>query len=188
MGQSYVAFVSSCDGFAAFLQETADHTAVDHFQGISQFWQPGLPTHLPESWKERVRTDPEVAAYDRKMAKATDNFTRDQLRRDRQNAVKRLEQASLKLYRSEVFKEKQRERLYGHKALDNTPDVIAEIIPEKGRIAQTMMSKSASTFETKLEAMRDLQVLLAGDWSVYHRPGEEPKDGCCPYCTKELKQ
>jgi hypothetical protein len=103
MGQSYVAFVSSCDGFAAFVEQTADHTAVDHFQGISQFWQPGLPTHLPASWKERVRANPEVTAYDYDIAKATDNATRDQLKRERQNAIKRLEQASLKMHRSEVF-------------------------------------------------------------------------------------
>ncbi|KAG5787880.1 hypothetical protein H9Q69_013047 [Fusarium xylarioides] len=59
-GQSYTADTSSCDGLSAFLRHQPDHTAIEYFQGLSQFRHEGLPTQLPAVLKDKTSRHPEV--------------------------------------------------------------------------------------------------------------------------------
>lgn len=187
-GTSYVAFVSSCDGFAAFMREKPDHTVVDYFQGFRQFWQPGLPTELPAALKMKVLENPEVIECDRRMREAVDEPARERAKKDRQNAIKRVKKKELEQHRTESMGLKQRERLlHGvSSTLGNDPDPLNELIPEKGRVARAMTDDSPLSCDEQLKSMRDVLFLLKNDWSVYYRPGEELQSGACRFCKKEV--
>lgn len=189
-GQSYVAFVSSCDGFAAFMREKPDHTAVEYFQGISQFWQPGLPTKLPAALRAEVKGSQEIAEYDRKIREAVDNGVKDRATKDRQNAFKRLKKRALDLHRTERMKELRRERLiHGMPSTpSDDPDPLDELIPEKGRITKAMLSDSPLSEELESSIMQDMLSLSTNPWSVFYRPGEVPLDGACPYCRTNMEE
>lgn len=190
-GQSYVAFVSSCDGFAAFMGEEPDHTAVEYFQGISRFWQPGLPTELPAALRAEVSTSPEIIEHDRKIQEAVDTSTRDRAKKDRQNAIKRLEKRTLELHRAECMKQMRNKRLIHGitpSALGDDLDPLNELIPEKGRVAEAMVSDSPLGLGRELGVMRDMVFLLTAPWTVFYRPEELPQDGACPYCGKKMER
>lgn len=96
-GQSYIARISSCDGFAACLGEKPDHYAVDYFQGLEQFWQPGMPVRLPTFLRQQVRQAPELIDITEKMKCCTGGEL-EALKRDRINTLARLEKAALLSY------------------------------------------------------------------------------------------
>ncbi|KAI8682541.1 hypothetical protein NCS56_00377300 [Fusarium sp. Ph1] len=188
-GQSYVANVSSCDGFAAFRGEKLDHTAVEYFQGISQFRQPGLPTRLSAAQREGVRRLPEILMYDKEIAQAPDENSRSRVKRERQNALRKAEQTALRRHRQDSLAKLRRERLEGRlsQAPSEDPDPLKALIPERGRIAEKMASTSPASDEVKLEVMRDMLSLLRTSGGVFYRPGEVPKNGKCPYCDTALE-
>lgn len=190
-GQSYVANVSSCDGFAAFRGEKPDHTAVEYFQGISQFRQPGLPTRLPAAQKDELRQLPEITAYDQDITEAPDEERRNRAKRDRQNALRKVEKTALKEYRQDRLGKLRRERLLKgsrSQAPGEDPNPLNVFIPEKGRLADRMVSASPASSEEKLEVMRDMRSLLTTRLDVFYRPGEVPQDGECPYCNMVLER
>ncbi|OAQ57905.2 hypothetical protein VFPPC_11363 [Pochonia chlamydosporia 170] len=191
-GQSYVAFVSSCDGFAAFMREKPDHAAVEYFQGVSQFWQPGLPTKLPAALRDKINNHPDILELKREIKasgsiRSDKNTTKNQL-----NALrKRLERGALEEHRSKCFKEKRRDRLLrgSHRSADDDDDAdpLNDLIPEKGRVAQAMIRTLPVDHAKQPGIMRDALLLLTGPGSVYYRPQEVPKNGLCPYCGLAVK-
>ncbi|PWI65590.1 hypothetical protein PCL_07009 [Purpureocillium lilacinum] len=187
-GTSYVAFVSSCDGFAAFMRESPDHSVIDYFQGLGQFWQPNLPTSLPATLERKVLEHPEVGACDRQIQGAVDEEARAKAMTARQNIIKRHKRKALKGYRVEAMEAKQHERLlHGVPlTLDDDHDPLNDLIPEKRRLAQAMVGNSSLSCEEQLRYMRDALFLLENDWSVYYRPGEEPDKGACRFCHEAL--
>lgn len=191
-GQSYVAFVSSCDGFAAFRREKPDHTAVEYFQGVSQFWQPGLPTRLPAALKDRINKHPGILGLKKSAKEPGISISKERTVQKSLNVLRRqLERTALEDYRAECFKVKRRERLlHGsrHEACDDDEDPLNDLIPEKGRLAKAMICKSAADYIKQPDLMRDALVLLTGSGSVYYRPQEAPKDGLCPYCSLEMNR
>ncbi|UNI16754.1 hypothetical protein JDV02_003162 [Purpureocillium takamizusanense] len=187
-GTSYVAFVSSCDGFAAFMRESPDHSVIDYFQGLGQFWQPNLPTSLPASLERKVLEHPEIAACDRQIQNAVDEEARAKAMTARQNTIKRHRRSALKRHRVEAMEAKQHERLlHGVPSdVDDDYDSLDDLIPEKSRLARAMDGTSALSCDEQLRYMRDALFLLENDWSVYYRPGEEPEKGTCRFCHKAL--
>ncbi|KFA77150.1 hypothetical protein S40288_10234 [Stachybotrys chartarum IBT 40288] len=188
-GQSYVAFVSSCDGFAAFMREKPDHTAVEYFQGISQFWQPGLPTRILAEHRAQVKRNAEIMEYNRKLQDATDEFTIDRLSKDRQNAIKRLEKLALNEYRSKRMKEMRQDRLlHGFKstALNDDMNPLYDVMPELGRTAGAMANDSPLSQKEELEIMQSMLSLLTNPWTVFYPPEEMPNNGACPYCNEKV--
>ncbi|RMD39438.1 hypothetical protein DV735_g5698, partial [Chaetothyriales sp. CBS 134920] len=144
-GQSYVVNVSSCDGFAAFRGEKLDHTAVEYFQGISQFRQPGLPTRLSAAQREEVRRLPEILMYDKEIAQAPNENSRSRVKRERQNALRKAEQTTLRRHRQDSLVQLRRERLLEGRpsqAPSEDPDPLKALIPEKGRIADKMTEEA----------------------------------------------
>ncbi|KAH7124929.1 hypothetical protein B0J13DRAFT_565897 [Dactylonectria estremocensis] len=181
-GQSYTADTSSCDGLSAFLREKPDHRAVEYFQGLTQFRHDGLPTRLPAALKDEVSHNPEIVEWDRKIAQASDAKTRKWARQKRQKALDRSQKLAMEGHRRERLAQLKRERLLnGHHAQAPSPRR-----PEKARLAQKMASTLPASRQDKLEAMRDMLSLLAAS-TVFYLPGEEPKNGQCPYCPTKME-
>ena len=190
-GQSYVAFVSSCDGLAAFLREKPDHTAVDYFQGLDQFWQPGLPIQLPAYLCDEVRSSTELIEHKQKIKEATNDTMKDRATKDYNNAVRRLEKQALDLLRAETIKELRRHRLmHGTQSnITNEMNILNEVIPEKRRIAHAIVSEEPMSRDQELDVMQDMLYLLTTSWSVFYRHGEAPNDqGACPFCGKKMER
>lgn len=164
--------MSSCDGFAAFMKEKADHTAVEYFQGIGQFWQPGLPTKLPAALRDQVRRNAELVGLKPK---------------EWQSAYKRLERTALNTHRAECMKELRRERLlHGIATVSDEPDPLNALLPEKRRMVEAMISDSPLSNERELEVMQDMLYLITTPWTVFYRPGEWPEEGKCGYCHQKM--
>lgn len=191
-GQSYVAFVSSCDGFAAFKREQSDHAAVEYFQGVSQFWQPGLPTKLPAALRDELSKHPDLIELNKSMKQAGTLPSKSRAARNQLNALrKRLERTALEEHRAKCFKDKRRERLlHGNRQNGNgeDEDPLNDLIPEKGRIAQAMMHTSPVEYVDQPSVMRDSLFLLRVSGNVYYRPQEEPKNDLCPYCGLQMNK
>ncbi|PQK12981.1 hypothetical protein BB8028_0003g15960 [Beauveria bassiana] len=163
-GQSYVAFASSCDGLAAFMRETADHTAVEYFQGLHRFHQPGMPVRLPAALLAKVETSAELAEYDNKIHSAVSPNARTEAQRARKNAVKRLRKKTLQEYREECLKTLRKDRLInGCHAANNTLDPLNEVFPEKRRVSEAMTS-DLEEFSVIEDALR----LLTMSSKKYH--------------------
>ena len=190
-GQSYVAFVSSCDGLAAFLREKPDHAAVDYFQGLDQFWQPGLPTQLPAYLYDKVKSSTELIEHKQKIKQATDDTMKDRATKDYNNTLRRLEKHALILHRDEATKKLRRQRLM-HGTQSNTineTNILNDVIPEKGRIARAIVSEEPVSRDQELDVMQDMLYLLTTSWSVFYRHGEAPNDqGACPFCGEKMER
>ncbi|EWG46573.1 hypothetical protein FVEG_15996 [Fusarium verticillioides 7600] len=189
-GRSYTADTSSCDGLSAFLGEKPDHRAVRHFQGITQFRQEGLPTQLPAALKDKINSNPEILEWDQKIAQASDDKAQKKFRQKRHKAFERLQRWTLEEYRRETSMLLKREKLLNGtcvKAPGPDPDdPIHKLRPEKVRLAEKMARTSPTTNQDRIDAMRDMLLLLSAP-TVYYRREEEPKDKKCPFCLKEIE-
>lgn len=70
--QNYVANWSSVDGPSVFLGEKPDHSAIDFFQRLGIFLEPGAPTKLPAASRREIENSPAVVEVrsSRKESKA----------------------------------------------------------------------------------------------------------------------
>jgi hypothetical protein len=160
-GQSYTADISSCDGMSAFLREKPDNRAVEYFQGLSQFRQEGLPNRLPAALKEDVSRDAELLAWDRKKSQADGN-TRKEARQKRQKVLERLEKHRLEEYQRECSSQLARANLFnGQGAINSNAHPLHKLRPEIGRLAEQMVKTSTASQQDRIDAMRDIQSLLA---------------------------
>lgn len=182
-GQSYMAFVSSCDGLAAFLREDADHTAVDYFQGLDRFHQPGMPVKLPAAMSKQVGNSAELANYDNEIKGATSSDGRAKAQKARQNAIKRLREKALQEHRRECLKALRKDRLINGCHTASSIDPLNEVFPEKRRISEAMISDSE-----EFSVMKDALRLLTMSSDKYHRDGEGPVDGSCPFCYEDVSR
>jgi len=125
------------------MRESPDHSVIDYFQGLGQFWQPNLPTSLPATLERKVLEHPEIGACDRQIQDAVDEEARTKAMTARQNIIKRHRRKALKEHRVEAMEAKQHERLlHGVPlTLDDDHDPLNDLIPEKRRLAQTTLSR-----------------------------------------------
>lgn len=190
-GQSYVAFVSSCDGLGAFLQEPLNHKGVDYFQGLSQFWQPGLPTRLPPSRKDELRTHPDMIKHAKSMTKETNEAKKSRIRQDRDNTLLKLQKQALARYRQERFEELQNETLLKGHTHHADPPLVFKLIPEKAALAQAMAASETAVIHSAEHLMKCAQSLLSMP-EVFYPEGEEPrkneKKEECPHCSKGMDE
>lgn len=173
------------------MREKPDHAAVEYFQGVSQFWQPGLPTKLPAALRHEISMHPDIIKLQKTLEESNTSPSTERIPKNKLIAVrKRLERAALEEHRAKCFKQMRRQRLlHGnlHNAYDDE-DPLNDLIPEKGRIAQAMMGMSPVDDVKQPGLMRDALVLLTSCGSVYYRPQEAPKNGLCPYCSLAVKR
>lgn len=170
--------------------EEPDHTAVDYFQGLNRFWQPGLPTALPAASEADLENDPLIRELNRKIQEAVDDDSKNAAKRDRKNTLKRMRSSALKMHREEIMRERRQIRL--ERGIDAStpegdPDPLNELIPERGRIAQAIASDQPISPEIELSLMRDAQYLLTTSWTVFYRPGETPQGTSCSFCQKDIE-
>jgi hypothetical protein len=59
-GRSYIANVSSVDGQAAFLDESAKISYIEYLQGVRRFQEKGLPSKLPAEIEHTISENVEV--------------------------------------------------------------------------------------------------------------------------------
>ena len=59
-------------------------------------------------------------------------------------------------------------------------DILARVMPERGRLAKTMISDQIVSEKERKDAIRDLCSLASLDCTTVYRPGEEPVQGMCP--------
>ncbi|KAH7175723.1 hypothetical protein EDB81DRAFT_17988 [Dactylonectria macrodidyma] len=167
-GRSYVAAVSSCDGLRAFLREKTNHEAVEYFQGIERFRQPGLPTTLPAARRDQLR---------------------QQAKQEPHTPFRKLEQMALKAYQQDCLRQLRQDSLFGRgrqQACGADPDLLNSIMPEKGQVAKLMARTTPLSVEERLLAICCMVSLATSYQGVFYRPGEEPCDGRCPYCQTAL--
>ncbi|CEJ93675.1 hypothetical protein VHEMI09250 [[Torrubiella] hemipterigena] len=186
-GQSYVARISSCDGFVAFLGEKPNHDAADYFQGMGQFWQPGMPVKLPASLRQEVRLSSELVDIAEKMKCCTGDELA-LLKRDQRNTTVRLERAALLSYREDCFKRLQQEKLlHGQAPTQDEPDPLRDVLPERGRIADAMQSDQLFDRRSLGQLSDDMQVVLRESGAVFYRPNESPVCGRCSNCNTDIE-
>jgi hypothetical protein len=93
------------------MREQPDHSVVVYFQGLSQFWQAGLPTQLPVAKKAELVHLPEIMEHDQVIQKAVDEDAKREAKQIRQNALRRLEKRALEAYRLGQSKRLREQRL-----------------------------------------------------------------------------
>ncbi|OAA34079.1 carbonic anhydrase 2 [Beauveria brongniartii RCEF 3172] len=168
-GQSYVAFASSCDGLAAFMRETADHTAVEYFQGLHRFHQPGMPVRLPAALLAKVETSAELAAHDNEIRSAVSLDARAKAQRARKNAVKRLRKKTLQEYREECLKTLRKDRLInGCHTANDTLDPLNEVFPEKRRSNDLAVAERLQFWERDVKALDHIDRSHGWHWTCLH--------------------
>lgn len=139
--------MSSCDGFAAFLGEKPDHKAVDYFQGLEQFWQPGMPVKLPVALHQKVRQQPKLLDIINKMS-AGSRKELESLKHNESSAIARLEKEALLSYRKDCLESLQQDRLlHNCKPEDSDLDPLGDAIPKRQRLTATICSDQSIGLE-----------------------------------------
>lgn len=190
------------DGHGAFLGEEADHRHIDYFQSVEQFRRTGLPVRLPAALKHELETN------DAGLCK---------LKRDVQElkhssaapATAKLREAEVQLrsYRTCIYRRrldeyqrqwsKDRDRqdiLHADKlpATESRTDLTQQLcllVPERGRLAQAIVTKAQLSWDEERQAMEDMVSLCRRDQTVLYLPGLGPDGGMCPAraCTRKLR-
>ena len=190
-GQSYVANTSSVCGKSAFLDEVAQHDHVDYFQSFAKFREKGLPTKLPAEKEDAIRRDSqflklesEVQRLKKRRSLACDVRAAESKAR---TYKARLYKQNLQQHKLEWIRERRdwkvktrgKESPNDEKRTDLL-DILSRVMPERGRLAKTMISDRVVSEEERKEAIQDLCSLASQDCTVLYRPGEQPAQGLCP--------
>lgn len=189
-GQSYVANCSSVDGQAAFLNEEADHTVIDYFQGLRRFRERGLPNALPAAMEDDLEKHPEVVKLREKETTAGDGGGRNDAKKA-QGLLASLKRKALVSYREAWIRQRRDWKILTRGKI--SPEVDSDgnhlnlILPERSRIEKKMRSTKPLDTDQMREAIQDVYTLISRDYTVFYRPGEEPLDGLCPVCGKDME-
>ncbi|KAK2051913.1 hypothetical protein LY76DRAFT_673081, partial [Colletotrichum caudatum] len=190
-GRDYLANMSSANGKAAFLDLPANHEAVEHFQGLERSREEGLPHKLPAEREAAISRSPDVL----KLLFQLDNCTSDQekalIERERKNLLKRLHREELREYQVQWVQNRRRE-IISKKGQINLGDsyehhILIDLVPERKRIAELASLAGGLTESQLREAEQAIYNLCVKDLTVPYRPGEEPVDGKCPVCDKDME-
>ena len=191
-GQSYVANCSAVDGQAAFLDEEADHTVIDYFQGLRRFRERGMPSRLPAAMEADLEKDPEIVKLKEKAAVARDGSERDQALNALRSLMTSVRRKALVSFRMSWIRQRRDWKVLtrGKASLevDTDGNPLALILPERKRIQEKMSSGSPLSKDEMREAIQDFYTLITRDYTVFYRPGEEPVGGSCPVCGEDLER
>lgn len=190
-GRSYVANTSSCDGKSAFLNEKPQHDHVNFFQSFAHLREPGLPTKLPAEKEAATRRDSGVLALESEIAQLRrDNACVNDKRLARsklQTLLKKLKRDQLRQHQHEWVENRRKWHVTtrGKERPDDDTqtdlsDILCVIMPERGRLARTMISNEVVSADERKQAVKDLHSLVSQDCTVIYRPQERPIDDVCP--------
>lgn len=190
-GRSYIANTSSCDGKAAFLNEKPQYDHVNFFQSFAKFHEQGLPTKLPAEREAAVRRSPQlVELQDRLLRLQHENANPSDtkfVKSKAQGLLKKLRRECLKQYEVEWVEQRRRWKVItrGEERPEDDIkkdlwDILCIIMPERGRLARTLISDRVVSADERRQAVQDLYSLASQDCMIIYRPGEKPVDGVCP--------
>jgi len=189
-----MANTSSANGKRAFLDEEPNHEAVDHFQGLEQFREEGLPQRLPAQKEAEMSRHPEVTLIEQQLEHCDSEIHRDELRREIVNLLKRLKSLALKQYQKAWIKEQRDLRILTRGKLTTGGDpteehILISLYPERQRISVFMKLDEGLTDIQMRQAGIDLYSLCTRDCTAVYRPGEEPTiDDKCPVCGCKMER
>ena len=186
-----MANTSSVDGKSAFLNEPAEHDHVDYFQSFAKFREKGLPTSLPAERDAATRRDPRLVALEEQIDKLRSNGASPSEIKIAKNKARScytsLTRKALEQYQNEWVRRRRDWKILTHgreRAADDTKtdrlQTLSLVFPERGRLAQRMISAESISDGGRRQCMEDLYAMITRDYSVLYRPGEEPIDGRCP--------
>ena len=190
-GQSYVANTSSVDGRSAFLDEPTQHDHVEYFQSFASLRERGLPLFLPAEEEAAINEDENIIKLQSNVTQLKgQNAPPSEIRAAQQrvrNSRIRLARIKLKEYQLVWIQERRdwkvmtrgKERSDDNRRTDLLK-ILTLIMPELGRLTQTMVSDTVVSEQDRRQAIEDLFTLISRDYTVIYRPGEEPIDGACP--------
>ena len=200
-GRSYVANTSSVCGRSAALDEPAQHDHVDYFQSFAKFHKTGLPTKLPAGEAAAISRHPQFLALESEMSRLkSEHGSPSQIQaavRQTRACRLRLTRKRLQQYKLEWVRERRdwkvATRGQGRSeepAPTDLSDILARVMPERGRLAKTMISNRVVSEKERKDAIRDLCTLTSLDCTTVYRPGEEPTQGVCPVanCSLAMKK
>ena len=178
------------------LEEEADHSFIEYFQGVRRFWEPGLPCELPAEKLDALENDANILAKKaRKLRLEAENApvrTRKQAENDLNNFRVNQRRKALEQFQLEWLDKRVDER-GSHKAgKTDVLDILSRLVPERARLAQWMASDDPLTEEESWQAIEDMHSLLKWEeeFPVLYLPGLRPADGRCPVdtCKFDLDQ
>ena len=200
-GQSYIANTSSVDGRRAFIGEEVQHDHIEYFQGFASLREKGLPSVLSAEKMATLMEDPLLVELQNNVHllrrnKATDSELKV-AKNEARNYKDRLIRKTLSQYKIEWVRQRRDWKIDTRGKVspnDNIKtdleSVLSRLMPERGRVAKSMISNQAATEQERKNAIEDLCSLISRDCTALHLPGEKPIDGVCPVkgCGKEMKR
>jgi hypothetical protein len=186
-----VANTSSVCGRSAALDEPAQHDHVDYFQSFAKFHESGLPSKLPAREEAAISQHPKILFLESEVHQLKGEHgspSQIQAAVSRARACRlRLTRKRLQQYKLEWVRERRDWKVMTRgqgRAEDQSQtdlsDILARVMPERGRLAKTMISDQVVSKEERKDAIKDLCSLACLDCSTVYRPGEEPAQDLCP--------
>ena len=186
-----MANTSSVDGRSAFLNEPAQHDHIDYFQSFAKSREKGLPSRLPAEREDAIRRDPQLLGFKSKVHRLKEgNGTASQIRAAENKARSyraSLTQKSLQQYKLEWVRQRRDWKVKTRGRASPNDDghtdlleILSQVMPERGRLARTMVSDKVVSKEERRQAIEDLCSLASQDCTILYRPGERPVEGFCP--------
>ncbi|KAL6713000.1 hypothetical protein ACLMJK_009396 [Lecanora helva] len=189
-GQSYVANTSSADGRRRFAGEEPQHDHINYFQGFSQFREKGLPRQLPAKEKARVNEDSQLLDLQKRIRSLRNELASDLDIKHATNEARNYKARVIKKRSAQFQLEWVRQRrdwkidtrVKGRPEDDTKTDLesaLARVMPERLRLARTMLSERPTTEQGRKQCVADLRSLISQDFTAFSLPGERLVNGKC---------
>lgn len=173
------------------MNEPTQHDHIDYFQSFAKFREKGLPSSLPAEREAVIRRDIRLLELEDRVhrlrtehAPASQiNAAQNQTRAYRASLTRK----SLQKYKIEWVQKRRdwkimtpgKERPEDDERTDLL-EILSQMMPERGRLARTMISEKIVSDEERRQAIEDLCSLVSQDCTTLYRPGEKPINGVCP--------
>ena len=156
------------------------------------------PDKLPSHLEEPINRHPDLCELEKKIQTLTCSRLDDHaLRKTRQhhaNHLKKLKLNALRQYQAHWVRERRDWKILTRGRIA-APDKgrtefvhnICLLIPERGRLAQTMAADQALEPHGMWRALQDVYNLCKHDFTVLYLPGSRPVDGACPVKCCQLR-
>ena len=157
-GQSYVANTSSVHGQAAFLGEATDHSYIEYFQSLEKFREPSLPRELPAHIGDEVKQDEKVQELEEEVRQGSykDPAALRDAKRDLASYLRTRRRLALHEYQEQWVQSRLDWKVIT-RGKEQTNDLVRTdlvrsmslLIPERGRLAQRMVSNAPLSPESR---------------------------------------
>lgn len=174
---------------------------MDYFQSFAKFHESGLPSKLPAREEAAISQHPQFLALEAEVHRLKNEYgspSQIQAAIGKARACRlRLTRKRLQQYKLEWVRERRDWKVMTRgegRAEDQSQtdlsDILARVMPERGRLAKTMISDQVVSETERKDAIKDLCSLASLDYTTVYRPGEEPAQGMCPVesCSRAMNR